>query len=288
MLFKILKGDSSRISTDVTPFHEGYAYVTANDGGFYIDMNNGTADERIRINPTATQVTMKKWTSADFLVMPVKGDLITLNLDGSDRQYRVLKIVDGTTVEVLGMWNLSTSTAFDSGGTNTYSGKTLDTYLNTTWYNTLSITAKNAIVPKNINQYGYSEGSYNESTHSSYADYSTKFLKANVGNRYVYALDVEDIEMYFGGTGGSASDKTAGTFSTADIWTLYWGTTSRPSTQASLWLRSSSPKGSNIANYAWCVRGYSGNIMQTYVDADTPNRVALQIDLSKIPFTIGG
>ena len=66
MLFKILKGDSSRISTDVTPFHEGYAYVTANDGGFYIDMNNGTADERIRINPTATQVTMKKWTSADI------------------------------------------------------------------------------------------------------------------------------------------------------------------------------------------------------------------------------
>lgn len=68
MLFKILKGDSSRISTDVTPFHEGYAYVTANDGGFYIDMNNGTSDERIRINPTATQVTMKKWTSADFPV----------------------------------------------------------------------------------------------------------------------------------------------------------------------------------------------------------------------------
>ena len=70
MLFKILKGDSSRISTDVTPFHEGYAYVTANDGGFYIDMNNGTADERIRINPTATQVTMKKWTADDFPTPP--------------------------------------------------------------------------------------------------------------------------------------------------------------------------------------------------------------------------
>lgn len=73
MLFKILKGDSSRISTDVTPFHEGYAYVTANDGGFYIDMNNGTADERIRINPTATQVTMKKWTADDFPTPKIYG-----------------------------------------------------------------------------------------------------------------------------------------------------------------------------------------------------------------------
>ena len=36
-LFKILKGDSSRISTDVTPFHDGYAYFTPDDGGFYID-----------------------------------------------------------------------------------------------------------------------------------------------------------------------------------------------------------------------------------------------------------
>ena len=32
-LFKILKGDSSRISTDVTPFHDGYAYFTPDDGG---------------------------------------------------------------------------------------------------------------------------------------------------------------------------------------------------------------------------------------------------------------
>lgn len=46
-LFKILRGDSSRISTTSTPFHDGYAYFTPDDGGFYIDANN----ERIRINP---------------------------------------------------------------------------------------------------------------------------------------------------------------------------------------------------------------------------------------------
>ena len=45
MLFKILHGDASRISTDITPYHEGYCYVTY-DGHFYIDMNN----ERVKLN----------------------------------------------------------------------------------------------------------------------------------------------------------------------------------------------------------------------------------------------
>ena len=45
MLFKILHGDASRISTDITPYHEGYCYVT-HDGDFYVDMNN----ERVKLN----------------------------------------------------------------------------------------------------------------------------------------------------------------------------------------------------------------------------------------------
>ena len=45
MLFKILHGDASRISTDITPYHEGYCYVT-HDGYFYVDMNN----ERVKLN----------------------------------------------------------------------------------------------------------------------------------------------------------------------------------------------------------------------------------------------
>lgn len=52
-LCKFLKGDSARISTDITPFHEGYIYVTK-DGYMYIDMNLGTADtpnnQRIKLN----------------------------------------------------------------------------------------------------------------------------------------------------------------------------------------------------------------------------------------------
>ena len=43
MLFKILHGDESRISTDVTPFHEGYCYVS-HSGYMYVDMNVGTIE----------------------------------------------------------------------------------------------------------------------------------------------------------------------------------------------------------------------------------------------------
>lgn len=53
MLFKILKGDSSRISTDVTPFNEGYAYFTPDDAGFYIDAVVDGAQKRICINPAS-------------------------------------------------------------------------------------------------------------------------------------------------------------------------------------------------------------------------------------------
>lgn len=52
-LYKFLKGDSKRISTDITPFHEGWIYVT-NDGYMYIDMNLGTKEEpnnqRVKLN----------------------------------------------------------------------------------------------------------------------------------------------------------------------------------------------------------------------------------------------
>lgn len=48
-LFKILKGDSSRIDTSVTPFHDGYAYFTPDDGGFYIDSIDNGKERRIRV-----------------------------------------------------------------------------------------------------------------------------------------------------------------------------------------------------------------------------------------------
>ena len=72
-LFKILKGDSSRISTDVTPFHDGYAYFTPDDGGFDIDSEDNGEQKRHRINPvnssgsTAVSATLLSggWSSGE-------------------------------------------------------------------------------------------------------------------------------------------------------------------------------------------------------------------------------
>ena len=50
-IFKILKGASSRIGFEQTPFTEGYAYFTPDDGGFYIDSEVDGTQKRIRVNP---------------------------------------------------------------------------------------------------------------------------------------------------------------------------------------------------------------------------------------------
>lgn len=65
-LFRILKGDSSRISTDVTPFHDGYAYFTPDDGGFYIDAEVGGAQVRKRVSdPPSNKSELDKIATGD-------------------------------------------------------------------------------------------------------------------------------------------------------------------------------------------------------------------------------
>ena len=218
-----------------------------------------------------------------------KGDIIQMSLGnatpaaGTNNQYRVLNI-SGTVAEVVAMFDISTSQKFNSSS-QTYSGSLLDTALNTTWYNTLSTTAKAAIVDKTITQYTYSYNSstYSSSSHASYADYSTKVVKGSGLTRHIYALDVEDIEMYFGGTGGSASSNTKGTFSTSDIWKLFWNTTSQPSTITYPWLRSAY---ADYSHDCWRVYGYSGCIGSSSYSSSYASRPAFKIDLSKIPFEI--
>lgn len=63
-LFKILRGDSTRIDKSTTPFHDGYAYLTPDDGGFYIDAVSGSEEKRIRINPKSLYVSGTLMASA--------------------------------------------------------------------------------------------------------------------------------------------------------------------------------------------------------------------------------
>ena len=95
--------------------------------------------------------------------MAIKGELLTMDLDGNgNKQYRVLSINDKI-AKVLGMSDISTSQTYYADGAlvNTtiggytvpkYQGGDIDTYLNTTWYNTLSAEAKSTIVPQTIVQ----------------------------------------------------------------------------------------------------------------------------------------
>lgn len=60
-LFKILRGDSSRIDMGTTPFHDGYAYFTPDDGGLYIDAEVNGEQKRIRVGSDGSGVKGKAY-----------------------------------------------------------------------------------------------------------------------------------------------------------------------------------------------------------------------------------
>ena len=222
---------------------------------------------------------------------PAKGSIVKMNLDGTERQYRVLS-VNGNVCKVLGMWDdftskyneTSTTTAFGSITAQKYEGSTLDTYLNITWYNTLSSEAKNAIVPENVVQYCYKyygePNTPNTSTYTyqyqynwSNSDYNNSDNVGNVivGNRNVFTLDLKDIFDYIGKV----------CITSDELITMFWNSTTKVSKYP--WLRSSYADGSYRA---WSVRGYNGGL-RGYGSTDSDVvRPALNIDLSKIQYTL--
>ena len=224
-------------------------------------------------------------------VMPVKGDLITMNLDGTSRLYRVLS-VNGNVCKVLGMWDdfeskyneTSTTTNFNGTTAQKYEGSTLDTYLNTTWYNKLSSEAKNAIVPENVVQYCYKYYSQpntpNTSTYTYQYQYNwdnSNYDNANnvgnvtVGERNVFALDLKDIFFFF--------FKVC--ITSDELMTMFWNSTTKVSTY--LRLRSSSSVGSS---FAWVVDGSFGSLSSGGVTSSRVVRPALNLDMSKIQYTL--
>ena len=222
---------------------------------------------------------------------PAKGSIVKMNLDGTERQYRVLS-VNGNVCKVLGMWDDFTSkynetsktTNFNGTTAQKYEGSTLDTYLNTTWYNTLSDTAKAAIIPENVVQYCYKY--YDEPNtpntptytyHYQYdwddSDYENADNVGNVmvGNRNVFALDLKDIFDYF--------DKVC--ITSNELMTLFFNQTTQVSKY--LWLRSS---GVGFLTNVWSVIGNSGNLDNNAATNSSVVRPALNLDMSKIPYEL--
>ena len=223
--------------------------------------------------------------------MPVKGDLITMNLDGTSRLYRVLS-VNGNVCKVLGMWDdfaskyneKSTTTNFNGITAQKYEGSALDTYLNTTWYNTLSSEAKNAIVPENVVQYCYKyydkPNTPNTPTYTYQYQYNwnnSNYENADnvgnvvVGNRNVFALDLKDIFDYIGKV----------CITSDELMTMFWNSTTKVSKYP--WLRSSTADSSGSA---WSVSGSMGNLSRDSVTYILDVRPALNLDMSKIQYTL--
>lgn len=224
----------------------------------------------------------------------VKGDLISMDLDGNgDKQYRVLKI-NGSKAMVLGMSDISTSQAYNTTsktGTFTngttgqlYAGSDLDTYLNTTWYNTLTAAAKAAIVPESRTQYIYQyydiPNTPNTPTYTYQYQYSwsgSDYDNANltdsisIGDRNVFALDLKDIFDYFGKVCITSNELM-------ELWT-----NQTSAVTAKLWWLSSAYVG--VADFAWDVDGDNGDLGYMDVTNARAVRPAFTIDLSKIPFT---
>ena len=220
-----------------------------------------------------------------------KGSLVKMNLDGTERQYRVLS-VNGNVCKVLGMWDdfrseynsKSTTTIFGGTTAQKYEGSTLDTYLNTTWYNTLSTEAKNAIIPENVIQHCYQyygkPNTPNTPTYTYQYQYNwddSDYENANdvgnvtVGNRNVFALDLKDIYDYF--------DKVC--ITSDELMTMFWNSTTKVSKE--LWLRSSRADYSHIA---WFAYGGNGSLDGYDVNDSRVVRPALNLNMSKIQYTL--
>ena len=222
---------------------------------------------------------------------PAKGSIVKMNLDGTERQYRVLS-VNGNVCKVLGMWDdftsayneTSTTTTFGSVEAQKYEGSTLDTYLNTTWYNTLSTEAKSAIVPENVIQYCYKyydqPNTPNTPTYTyqyqynwSDSDYDNADNVGNVtvGNRNVFILDLKDIFDYIGKI----------CITSDELMTMFWNSTTKVSKY--LWLRSSY---ASIPRDAWYVTGDFGYLSGYDVTNSRVVRPALNLDMSKIQYEL--
>lgn len=229
--------------------------------------------------------------SYETIIDVVKGDLITIE----NKQYRVLK-VSGTIVEVLAMYDAITEQQFNAtnktvvftGGDTgqQYQGSDLDTYLNETFFATLSATMQEAIVPKAITQdmWKYdssapSSGTYYHQTYGSDNRYyfdnqnGAAYGTAEVGSRNVYALSVKDVIDYLGVSAG-------GDFSDTDIWQMFWNRST--SISEYIWLRSASRAYSSSALLVYGYVGYLNTISCSFTNSVRP---AFQIDLSKIAYT---
>ena len=214
--------------------------------------------------------------------MPSKGDIITLD----SKQYRVLK-VNGTVAEVLCMYD-SVSSAELSLSNNVYADSIVDTYCNSTFYDTLSSNMKLAIADKTFTQDLWyadldelSEPYYTGVLYPQIEEYIYYALtNAAYGSsitRHCYCLSVQDVIDYLGATVSMTPSDT--TIIPANI-KLLFGESSDADLNRALWLRSA------VENATLYIIERDTGFMYPEQRQDIhAARPAFQIDLSKIEWT---
>ena len=251
-------------------------------------------------------VDLKVWVTWEKVVdktpfeAPAKGTIISMDLDGNGaKQYRIIKS-SGEVAQVMAMydtltieWNadISKTTTMGSLTVQKYEGSTLDTYLNTTWYNTLTSATKAAIVPENIvcdawywnnsgdpdytGTYGSSVPGTDNYTISKYAGGTL-----NIGNRNVFVLGVQDVINYLNDS--SVQVDTTAILRNINIWKMFWNDEVSHSGNL-LWLRSSR---ADSSYNAWLVSGGGGRLDNVLVNSDFAVRPALYLNLNQVEFTV--
>lgn len=253
---------------------------TFKKGSIYV-LTQGTGDEF-----DATLLNEEGITYEEIIDV-AKGDLITMNVDGTDKQFRVLNMNDNV-AEVVGMANASNSQQFAASG-QIYAGSALDTYLNETFYATLNATAKAAIVDKTFTQDSWYSDNSGDPDYSGYygaANPGTSAYAISLGSatfgaeitRHVYALSVQDVLDYV-----LDNSITDGQLQNYNVWKMFWNDEVRHTGNTnSLWLRSAHASSSFRA---FDVYGDNGRVDYSTASNTYAVRPAFQIDLSKIPYT---
>ena len=224
-----------------------------------------------------------------------------MDLDGNGaKQYRVLSM-NGDVAKVMAMYD-TLKGAYNSTNTTTtmgtltvqkYEGSTIDTYLNTTWYNTLTSATKAAIVPETVicDAWYWSSstasgdpvysGTYGSSVPGT-ANYSIgKYAGGtlNIGERNIFVLGVQDVIDYLNDS--SVQVDTTAILRNVNIWKMFWNRNGPIDTYP--WLRSASAKDSTNA---WRVDGYTAYLVGNSVYQSFVIRPTLNLDLSKIQYTV--
>lgn len=239
-----------------------------------------------------------------------KGDLINMDLGNGNKTYRVLTN-DDDIVQVIAMYHLDGNKRFNSTDRSItvnnftiqpYSGSDLDTYLNTTWYNTLNNEAKTAIVSRNLTQdiwdWNWESSSalgnpvitgtelFSGQSKKSYT--ISKCGEIDIGNRNIYALSVQDVINYLQNNPTLPDSSTM--LSEINISSLFWNVTVLPghsSLWKPFWFRTAEATKAS-GGYGFLPNTYSGGLENNPTmggaGIDYYPRPAFCIDLNKIPF----